>query len=70
MDGLEQELGDKLKIIRVDIQSQAGHELESVYGLEYTPTFVYFDARGTEVWRVVGDIDPQKVRDTVNQTGN
>lgn len=67
MDGLEQELGDKIVIIRINIQSQVGRELAPVYDFEYTPTFIFFDGRGNESWRVVGDIDPQKVRDSVNQ---
>ncbi len=67
MDGLEQELGDKIIIIRINIQSQVGRELAPVYDFEYTPTFIFFDGQGHESWRVVGNIDPQKVRDSVNQ---
>ncbi len=67
MDGLEKELGDKLLIIRINIQSQVGRELAPVYHFEYTPTFIYFNGQGQEAWRVEGDIDPQKVRDSVNQ---
>lgn len=65
MDGLENELGDKLHIIRVDIQQTVGRELAPVYGFEYTPTYIFFDAKGNEVWRTIGEIDPQKVYDSV-----
>ncbi len=65
MDGLENELGDKLHIIRIDIQQTVGRELAPVYGFEYTPTYIFFDAKGNEVWRSVGEIDPQKVYDSV-----
>ena len=65
MDGLESELGDKLHIIRIDIQQTVGRELAPVYGFEYTPTYIFFDAKGNEVWRSIGEIDPQKVRDSV-----
>ena len=65
MDGLENELGDKLHIIRIDIQQQVGRELAPVYDFEYTPTYIFFDAKGNEVWRSIGEIDPQKVRDSV-----
>lgn len=65
MDGLENELGDKLHIIRIDIQQQVGRELAPVYGFEYTPTYIFFDAKGNELWRSIGEIDPQKVRDSV-----
>jgi thioredoxin-related protein len=67
VDGLEQELGERLLIIRIDIQSTAGRQLTSAFDFEYTPTFIYYDSKGTELWRVVGDVDPQKVRDSVNQ---
>lgn len=65
MDGLENELGNKLHIIRVDIQETVGRELAPVYGFEYTPTYIFFDAKGNEIWQTIGEIDPQKVRDSV-----
>ena len=67
MDGLEKELGDKLEIIHINIQEPVGRELAPVYDFEYTPTYIFFDAQGHEVWRTIGEIDPQHVRDSVNQ---
>ncbi len=67
VDGLENELGGKIIILRINIQSQIGRDLAPVYNFEYTPTFIFFNSKGQEAWRVVGDIDPQKVRDSVNQ---
>lgn len=67
MDGLEKELSDKILIIRINIQSKVGRELLPVYDFEYTPTFIFFDGQGRENWRVIGELDPQKVRDSVNQ---
>lgn len=40
-------------------------ELSPVYGFEFTPTFIYFDADGNEIWRMVGDFNPQQVRDSL-----
>ncbi len=65
MDGLQSELGTKLEILRVNIQDPAGRELAPVYNFEYTPTYIFFDAKGHELWRSIGEIDPQKVRDSV-----
>ncbi|RJP48650.1 MAG: hypothetical protein C4557_12740 [Anaerolineaceae bacterium] len=71
MDELEQELenevsiGKKLHIIRLNIQEEVGMELAPVYGFEFTPTFIFFDAQGNELWRMVGEFDPQKVRDSL-----
>ena len=65
MDGLEQEVNDQAHFIRLNIQEQVGMELAPVYDFEFTPTFIYFDSEGNEVWRMVGDFDPQRVRDTL-----
>ena len=65
MDGLEQEVGEQAHFIRLNIQEQVGMELAPVYDFEFTPTFIYFDSEGNEVWRMVGDFDPQRVRDTL-----
>lgn len=65
MDELEQEVGNEIHIIRLNIQETVGMELAPVYGFEFTPTFIYFDAQGNEIWRMVGEFDPQLVRDTL-----
>jgi hypothetical protein len=67
VDGLESELGPRLHILRVNVQDQVGRELAPVYGFEYTPTYIYFDAQGHEVWRSIGEIDAAKVRSSVGQ---
>lgn len=67
MDGLERELGSRLHILRVNIQDPVGRELAPVYGFEYTPTYIFFDAQGHELWRSIGEIDPAKVRASLAQ---
>jgi thioredoxin-related protein len=65
VDGLEQELEGQVIFIRLNIQEEVGRELAPLYGFEFTPTFIFFDAQGNELWRTVGDIDPEKVRQSV-----
>ena len=65
MDELENELGDQILFIRLNIQEEVGRELAPVYDFEFTPTFIYFDENGSELWREVGSLDVQKVRDSV-----
>ncbi len=65
VDALEQEVEDRLLIVRVNIQEEVGKELGSLYGFEYTPTFIFFDANGKELWRTVGSFDADKVRDSL-----
>ena len=50
-----------MRVIRVDVQSAEGKEIARQYG-SFTPTFVFFDPQGEEVWRAVGSIDPKLVR--------
>lgn len=65
MDELENELGDEITFIRLNIQEEIGRELAPVYDFEFTPTFIYFDADGDELWREVGRLDTQRVRESV-----
>lgn len=65
VDGLEKELEGKLLIIRLNIQENVGRELAPLYGFEFTPTFIFFDAQGRELWRQVGSLDTDKVRQSV-----
>ena len=62
VDRLEKELRGKLVVRRVDIQSAEGRELASQYGIELTPTFIFFDSSGQEQWRSVGHLDAARVR--------
>lgn len=71
VDELEKELssevniGPQIHIIRINVQDSVGKELGSVYGFQATPTFIFFDAQGNEVWRQIGNFDPQQVRDSL-----
>ena len=64
MDELENELGDEILFIRLNIQEEVGRELAPVYDFEFTPTFIYFDADGNELWREVGSLDTERVRES------
>ncbi len=55
------EYADRLTVVSVDVQSQLGRELAREYG-SFTPTFVFLDADGVEVWRAIGSLNPEDVR--------
>ncbi|HMU94708.1 MAG TPA: thioredoxin family protein [Anaerolineales bacterium] len=61
----EVSIGKRIHFIRLNIQETAGMELAPLYNFEFTPTFIFFDAQGNEVWRQVGEFDPQLVRDSL-----
>ncbi len=67
MDGLQSQFALKLQVLRVNIQDPVGRELAPVYDFEYTPTYIFFDATGKEIWRTVGEIDPQRVQASMAQ---
>lgn len=69
VDALEKEMGERLRIIHIDVQGPIGRDLAEVYDFEYTPTFIFFDAQGQEMWRQIGGIDVEHVRMSVAGTG-
>lgn len=67
VDGLEKETKDRLVLIRLNIQDPVGKQLAAEYNFEFTPTFIYFDAKGNELYRMVGSLDTQKVLNSLNK---
>lgn len=65
VDKLESELAGKLVVRRVNIQTAEGRELMKELAVEFTPTFIFFDAAGREQWRSVGQLDADEVRRSV-----
>lgn len=51
MDGIEADLGDVAKVVRVELPTDLGRTIAARYGVEFTPTFLIFDARGSLVSR-------------------
>lgn len=64
VNGLKEEYPETLQVVSVDVQSDLGHELVREYG-NFTPTFIFYDAEGTELWRSVGTLDADKVRQSL-----
>jgi thioredoxin-related protein len=67
VDGLQSQFALRLQVLRVNIQDPVGRELAPIYDFEYTPTYIFFDAKGKELWRSVGEIDPQRVQASLAQ---
>ena len=65
VDGIEEQYKGRLVVIRLDIQSETGHTLAPLYGFQYTPTFIFFNAHGEELWRSIGQLDPLKVSESL-----
>jgi hypothetical protein len=65
VDGLEREMAGRLEVIRLDIATPPGRELGRRWNLRFTPSFILFDAAGSEAWRGTGQLDPAEVRRAV-----
>ena len=49
----------------MNVQDPVGRKAASRFGLRFTPTFVLFDESGRELWRTMGALDPQMVRQSL-----
>lgn len=67
LNQLESDLADKLKVVRIDVASAAGQEFSRQLNLQFTPTFVLFNAQGQEIWRQAGGLDDDEVRRLINE---
>lgn len=65
VNGLEEQLADTLIVLRVDVQSPAGREISMLYGSRTTPTFIFLDPQGEELWRSLGILEAARVRESI-----
>ncbi len=61
VDQLENEAGDRLRIVRLDVHNEPGQSLMAEYGVAFTPTFVLVDRNGSKVMESVGMLDRDRV---------
>lgn len=62
VDRIERESEGRLKVIRLNLQDPQAADLVTEFGFVYTPTFIFIDAQGRQLWRTIGAIDPLDVR--------
>jgi thioredoxin-related protein len=56
VDGLEETYGKDFQIVRVDIDTSEGKKLARAQGFIGQPEFIFFDASGEEVRRLMGPV--------------
>ena len=61
VDGLERDLADRAKVVRLNVADDTGQRLASRYGLSAVPTFIAFRA-GQPVARFVGYPDQERIK--------
>lgn len=54
VDGLQSQYSNRVRIVRVDIMTDAGRAIGARYGFQFTPFFVGLDAKGQMIWQQTG----------------
>ena len=65
VDGIEAQYPGRLIVLRVDVQDPAGKALARDFNFRLTPTFIFLDPQGNEMWRSVGQISSEKVAESM-----
>jgi len=61
VDRIENDAGNKLQVIRLNIDQEPGMSLMQPYGVIFTPTFLYFDKSGERVRDSMFVVDRAKI---------
>jgi thiol-disulfide isomerase/thioredoxin len=61
VDQVKRQYADKLAVHQVNVLDPAAEPLLAHFGFQFTPTFIFIDIHGIELWRSVGTLDPQQV---------
>jgi len=61
VDGIEKDLEDTARVIRLDISSELGKSVAGSYGVTSVPTTLVLDGTGEEVYRDTGLPSRKKV---------
>jgi hypothetical protein len=67
VNGIEQDYGKNLQVVHLDARNADNRAIAAQIGVLMTPTYVLFDAKGTEVWRAAGAFSRQQF-DTIVAT--
>lgn len=65
MNGIEDQLGDKVEIIRLDLLSTIGRQAAREYGVVIVPFTLLFDGSGKIVLRRAGLPEAQTLVETI-----
>ena len=56
VDRLESKLRSRGRVLRIDFRSSLGKYVRQKYDIDVVPTYVIFNAAGTETWRGTGKV--------------
>lgn len=67
VNGLEEKYGEDFPIVRVDIDTRNGKRLAREQGFIGQPTFIFFDASGQEVRRLMGPVSAETFQNEIER---
>ena len=66
LEGLKKQLGERVKIVKIDIDSPVNRQLVNSYQVQAVPTLMLFKA-GKMVWRQSGAMQATKIRQVIEK---
>ena len=66
LEDLKRQLGDRVKIVKIDIDSPVNRQLVNSYQVQSVPTLMLFKA-GKMVWRQSGAMQTTQIRQVIEQ---
>lgn len=64
LEGLKKQLGERVKIVKIDIDSPVNRQLVNSYQVQAVPTLMLFKA-GKMVWRQSGAMQATQIRQVI-----
>ncbi len=66
LEGLKKQLGERVKIVKIDIDSPVNRQLVNSYQVQAVPTLMLFKA-GKKVWRQSGAMQATQIRQVIEK---
>ena len=66
LEGLKKQLGERVKIVKIDIDSPVNRQLVNSYQVQAVPTLMVFKA-GKMVWRQSGAMQASQIRQVIEK---
>ena len=66
LEGLKKQLGERVKIVKIDIDSPVNRQLVNSYQVQAVPTLMLFKA-GKMVWRQSGAMQSTQIRQVIEK---
>ena len=69
MDGIERELGDTVRVLRLSVTDSVGRDLAARYGVRGVPYLILLDGDGNAVLAQTGSPQREEILEAVDQLG-